>query len=315
MNIRDMHPFEKIEGKFIIKFKKPVQKYARGYAFQLNVADATGSIMLKYWGPDNEAMVNKLYESLSKDDVIFVSGQTTVYNEQMSINVDSNGTIRKLEKNEYDSSEFVRASEKDIEKMKDELEQYLDSIENDELKKLVGLFRQDAEFMNKFGKHPAAMYRHQGWIGGLLEHTLNMIKICDTLSRVHPELDRDLLITGCFVHDIGKLEELDVSASIKVTDEGVMVGHITLGAILLEKKIKEAKISKGMRMKLLNIAISHHGQIEYGSPKLPAFPEALAIAQADAMDSKLAEMIDLKKNAQTDDRFAYSRDMGNVYLD
>jgi len=314
MKIRDMHPFEKVEGRFIIKFKKPVQKYSRGYSFQLNIADSTGSIMLKYWGPDNGAKVNELFESLSKDDIIAIKGQTTVYNEQMSINIDSSGSIKRLETGEYDLSEFVRASENDISGMFKEMEKYIDSVENDELRKLLNIFRQDEEFMKKFKIHPAAMYRHQGWIGGLLEHTLNMMKICDALSGMHPELDNDLMITGCFIHDIGKLEELDVSGSIRVTDEGVMIGHVTLGAVLLEKKMAEAGISKEMKTKLLNISISHHGKLEYGSPKLPAFPEALAVAQADMMDSKLSEMIDLKKNAQTDDSFAYSRDLGNVYL-
>jgi len=315
MTIRDLVPFENVEGNFIIKFKKPVQKYAKGYGFQLNIGDDSGSIMLKYWGPDNESRVNEIYDSLSVDNVIFVKGKTTVYNETISINVDSMGEIRKLKEGEYNLSEFVRISEKDMEKMFSTLKGFLNSVKNEELKKLIESFTENPEFLEKFRKHPAAIYRHQGWIGGLIEHTINMMTICESMSNLYPELDRDLMITGCFIHDIGKLEELEVSGSIKATEDGIMVGHITLGVIMLEKKLKAVNISDVLRRKLLNITISHHGQLEYGSPKLPAFPEALVVAQADMMDSHVCTMVDFKKNAQTESKFVYSKDMGNVYLE
>ncbi len=315
MSIRDLVPYEKVEGNFIIKFKKPVQKYAKGYGFQLNIADSSGSMMLKYWGPDNEARVNELYDSLSVDDVISIKGQTTIYNEQISINVDVNGEIRKLKEGEYDISEFVRVSEKDIDQMFSRIKGFLNSVKDEELKKIVEKFTDDTKFMEKFRKHPGAMYKHQGWIGGLMEHTLNMMTICESLSSIYPELDRDLMIVGCFIHDIGKMEELEVSGSIKVTEDGMLIGHLTLGVLMLKERLDGLDISDKTKRKLLNIAVSNHGKLEYGSPKLPAFPEALAIAQADAMDSQLCGMIDFIKNAQTEDKFIYSRDMGNVYLE
>ncbi len=315
MAIRDLISSEKVEGNFIIKFKKPVQKYAKGYGFQLNIGDSSGSMMLKYWGPDNEARVAELYNSLGIDDVIFISGKTNLYNDVISINVDSSGEIRKLKEGEYDLSEFVRVSERDIEKMSSTLNGFLNSVKNPELKKLIGSFTKDAEFMEKFRKHPAAIYRHQGWVGGLMEHTLNMMTICESMSTIYPELDRDLMITGCFMHDIGKLEELEVSGSIKATEDGIMVGHLTLGVLMIEKRMEKTGINGNLRRKLLNISISHHGQLEYGSPKLPAFPEALVVAQADMMDSQVCTMVDFKKNAQTEDKFAYNKDMGNIYLE
>ncbi len=315
MAIRDFVPFENIEGNFIIKFKKPVQKYARGYGFQLNVSDSTGSIMLKYWGPDNEERVKALFDSLQKGDVIFVRGKVDVYNEQASINVDSSGVIKKLEKGEYDESEFVRKSERSPDEIERELMEYLSSVTDSGIKAVIDAFLSDEEFMEKFKKHPAAMYRHHGWIYGLMEHTVNMMRLCSAMAESYPDLDRDLMIAGCFIHDIGKLDELEISGTIRPTEEGMLVGHVTQGAIMLERKMNEAKTEKKLRMKLMNMLVSHHGQLEFGSPKLPGFPEALAVAYADMADARVSEMLDLKKNAQTDDKFAYSRALGNIYLD
>lgn len=314
MTIRDLVAFEKVEGKFIVKFKKPVQKYAKGYGFQLNISDATGSMMLKYWGPDNEAVVTDLYDKISEGDVISIKGKTTSYNNTISINVDSSGELKKLEKGEYDLSEFVRKSDRDPGHLFSMLNGFLNSVKDEEMKKIIGLFKDDEKFMEKFRNHPAAMYKHQGWIGGLMEHTVNMMSICETLSGLYPELDRDMMITGCFIHDIGKFDELDVSGAIKVTDDGMLIGHLVRGTLSLNERLKETDIEEKVKRKILHIAISHHGEKEYGSPKEPIFPEALAVSYADRTDALLSEMVDIKKNAKTEDDFFYTKDTGSVYL-
>jgi 3'-5' exoribonuclease len=149
---------------------------------------------------------------------------------------------------------------------------------------------------------------------GLLEHTLTVTNIAMDLFKHHPKLDKDLLIAGALLHDIGKIKEFEVKSSIKVSIEGQLIGHIIIGAQMLNEKLKELKVSKDCCLKLNHILISHHGNLEYGSPKKPAFPEALVIYYADELDSKTIAIIEAKETAQTEDAFIHTADFGNVYL-
>ncbi|MEM5871525.1 MAG: HD domain-containing protein [Candidatus Aenigmatarchaeota archaeon] len=315
MLIKNLTPYEKIDGKFIVKFKKPVQKYTKGYAFQLRVGDPSGEIMLRYWGPENQEEVEKLYNSIKKDDVIYVVGETTIYNGRIAINVNPpEGKIQVLQADEYDKTDFIPESDKDTKEMYAELLQIADSIENTHLKELVYSFIKDPAFSEKFTKHPAAMYRHHGWLGGLLEHTLNVVKICDFLKKLHPELNRDLMITGAILHDIGKIKELDVTTHIRTSVEGMLIGHLALTYEEVSKKMDLLKTPEDLKIKVKHMILSHHGKIEYGSPKQPAIPEALAVYLADEIDAKITEMITYIKRAETEDDYIYLDNFGTVYL-
>jgi 3'-5' exoribonuclease len=315
MLVKNLAPYESIDGKFVVKFKKPVSRYAKGYVFQLRVGDPSGEIMLRYWGPDRKEEVEKLYSSIKKDDVVYVAGETTIFNNRVAININPPaGKIKVLEAEEYEKSDFIPESEKDTKEMYKELTKVADSLENSHLKELVYSFVKDPAFSEKFVKHPAAMYKHHGWLGGLLEHTLNVVKMCDFLHKVHPSLNRDLMITGAILHDIGKIRELEVTTHIRTSREGMLIGHLALSYEEVSKKMDRLKTPEDLKLKVKHMIISHHGRIEYGSPKQPAIPEALAVYLADDLDFKITEMLTLIKRAETEDDYIYVSDFGPIYL-
>lgn len=315
MLVKNLAAYESVDGKFVVKFKKPVQKYAKGYVFQLRVGDPSGEIMLRYWGPEKKDEVEKLYGSIKKNDVVYVTGETTIFNSRVAININPpSGKIKVLKTGEYEKSDFIPESEKDTKKMYAELTEVADSMKNSHLKELVYSFVKDPAFSEKFLKHPGAMYKHHGWLGGLLEHTLNVVKICDFLYNIHPQLNRDLMLTGAILHDIGKIRELDVTTHIRTSTEGMLVGHLALTYEEVSKKMEQLKMPEDLKLKVKHLIITHHGKTEYGSPKQPSIPEALAVYLADETDSKLTEMITHIKRAETEDDYIYVSDFGPIYL-
>lgn len=315
MLIKNLVPYESIDGKYVVKFKKPVHKYAKGYSFQLRVGDPSGEIMLRYWGTDKKEEVERLYNSIKRDDVIYIAGETTLFNNNLAININPpGGKLAVLQSHEYDKTDFVPESEKNTKEMYAELTKLADSMENMHLKEIVYSFIKDPAFSEKFIKHPGAMYKHHGWLGGLLEHTLNVVKICEFLHKIHPELNRDLMIAGAILHDIGKIKELEVTTHIRTSTEGMLVGHLALTFEEVSKKMDLLRTPEDLKMKVKHLLLSHHGKIEYGSPKQPAIPEALAVYMADDTDSKITEMLTYIKKAETEDDYIYLANFGNVYL-
>ena len=315
MLVKNLVPYEAIDGKFVVKFKKSVTKYAKGYSFQMRVGDPSGEIMLRYWGSGNREEVERLYASIKKDDVVYVAGETTLFNNNLAININPpTGKLTVLQSHEYDKTDFIPESEKDTKEMYAELTKLADSMENRHLKEIVYSFIKDPVFSEKFVKHPGAMYKHHGWLGGLLEHTLNVTKICDFMHKMHPELNRDLMITGAILHDIGKIRELEVTTHIRTSVEGMLVGHLAMTFEEVSKKMDSLNTPDELKLKVRHMLLSHHGKIEYGSPKQPAIPEALAVYLADETDSKITEMLTYIKKAETDDDYIYLANFGNVYL-
>ncbi len=303
-----------VNDVFFVKFKKPVEKYKNGYKFELKLGDSTGEIMMKYWGDDNEAKMQSLYDSIKQDSVIFLNGRVNEWNEKLEIALNKENVIKVCSPEEYDVKDFVKSSQKDIEVMFKELMLLVNSVKDVHLKKILDAFFNNKEFVEKFKACPAAMYHHHGWIGGLLEHVLSVVSICDYIVKIHPSLNRDLLITGALLHDIGKLEEFGVSTHIKVTTKGMLVGHVLISTEMLSKEFDKMDIPEDIKLKVFHMVISHHGKMEYGSPKIPAFPEALALYYADEFDARIHMMIAAKENAATEDDYIYTKEFGNVYL-
>ncbi len=310
--IKDMIKDDMIDDIFVVKFKKPVEQYKRGYKFELRIGDSSKEIMFKYWGGEDENTVKALYDSINKDDVVQVSGRINEWNDKLEISANDRNTIKILKEGEYDVKDFIRRSEKDPEQMWQELNVFIDSIKNEELKKIVDYFFKDEKFISKFKESPAAMYIHHGWIHGLMEHTLDVIKIADLIQKLHPTIDRDLLLTGALFHDIGKLREFEVKTSIRVSTEGILIGHVTIAIEMINEAAKKEGIPEETAMKIKHLVLTHMG--EYGSSKTPSMPEALALFQADQTSAQMDHMIDLKENAQTEDNFIYNKDLGNIYL-
>lgn len=312
--IADFEVFDQVSGNYVVKFKKPMQKYVKGFKFELRIGDSSGEVMLKFWGPDDEAAVKQLYDSVSVDDVVHVRGEVAEYHDSKEVAVNDVNGIKVLSPVEYVKSDFVKESEKEIDEMYAELASIISSVKNPDHKKVLDAFFTDAEFLKKFKHDPAAMYKHHAWIGGLLEHTLSVVRICEKSLELYPDLDRDLVVAGAILHDIGKTREFTVTTSIKPTLESRLVGHVVMGVEMLHAKTEGMDVSEELLVKLKHIIESHHGQLEWGSPKTPAFPEAMLVHHADYLDAKLTHILTRKKEAKTEDDFMYLKEYGSIYL-
>ncbi len=314
---------EMVQSQFAVKFKKPPVEYKggkQGKWFEIRLSDKTGEITAKYWGRDT-TKTDELYKSFSSGDVVFLSGEVSEYpkgSSIFSISIDAEkGALRKCSASEYDHSDFLAQTSKNIEGMLEELKDLLSSIKDKHLAELVNSFTSDEKFMASFAKSPAAMEYHQNYLGGLLEHTLNVMRIGDTLCKIHTELDRDLVIAGAFLHDIGKTVELSTTGTtIDISEEGMLIGHTTIGYNMVSKQLdRMPEFPENLRLKILHMVLSHNGKAEYGSPKEPQLPEAIAVYYSDECDAKIDLFLRLKREAKTEDPWIWDKKIrGHVYL-
>lgn len=313
--VKDLEFGKKVESKFSVKYRHPPREYMNGFMFVVGLADKTGEIEAMYWGGKNLEKVRNVYESFREGDVVYVLGVAGEFRDKLKIDVnEGEGSIRKTE--EYEIEDFIAESERNVEEMASELREIINSISSSHLKSLLNCFFGDSKFFEEFKKAPAAMYIHHACIGGLLEHTLGVVKLCGAACSIYPQMDRELVVTGAILHDIGKLRELRVTTNIKISEEGMLRGHIIIGDELVQKKIKSIEgFPEALRLKLSHIILSHHGSNEYQSPKEPQFPEAVAVHYADEFDAKLYQYMEIKEKAKESNDFrAYSKRLGGVYL-
>lgn len=309
--IWEYQKYEPVTDIFVVKYKKPLEKYSKGYMFELRLADATGEMNAKYWGPDDKEKVSLIYQDIAKGTVIKAEGSIKEYKNKPELNLTG---IKLVKADEYDPLAFIKTSQKDPEKMFEKITLAINSVKNPDCKKLLKAFFEDDNFSKRFKRHTAAIYIHHNTIGGLLEHTTNVLEICQKLCELYPALDRDLVITGVLLHDIGKLEELDFNAGIYATEKGRLIGHLILSYEMVSKKLDGLDVEDTLKNKMLHTILAHHGKKENGSPKEPMFPEAMCIYLADNTDATIAHMLSLKETAFTDDDFIYSKEFGNIFL-
>ena len=312
-SISEYKPNESFSDVFVVRFTKEIRETKNGkYFFEVKIQDANGDGMLKYWGSNDKAKVEEVYNSIQPDAVIFVEGSVSEYMGNIDFSVNE-GKLKVLQEGEYEISDFIRVSARDPEEMFSILQGFMDKIEDPEYKQVLDAFFKDEEFLKKFKTSPGAMYIHHGWVSGLLEHTLAVTTICVDLTKFH-KLDYDLLVTGAVLHDIGKIEEFVTTTQVKITDKGNLLSHMIMGVQELTRRLDKLEIDGIKKNKLIHIMISHHGSVEYGCPKPPMFPEALVIAKADELDANTVTMLEAKENAGTNDSFTYNKHVGNVYL-
>jgi 3'-5' exoribonuclease len=323
--IQEFREGDFVRGKFAVRTKETPKEYRNkpGRYFFLGIGDKTGDISLKFWGRADEKPVTALYNSLSVGDVIEIMGNVEMdkFDNTLTISMDE-GThpFRKCAENEYDPKEFLPISERDIEGMMEEMHAQIGSVENEHLRGLLDAFFGDESFTSGFKKTPAAMKHHHSYIGGLLEHTLNVVKLCDTAARHYPSLNRDLLITGAVLHDIGKIDAYQAQTSIDMTDSGKFLGHISMSAAMFEERLKNMGTFPGiLRMKLHHMILSHHGNVEGGfesRPKAIKIPEAAALYYADLFDVKVNDFLqEMDREKNLEDPWVYLRGVGSeVYM-
>ena len=257
----------------------------------LNLQDKTGTVDAKIWELNSPGI-----NEFSAMDYVFVDADVTVFQGQFQLNVKR---IRRADENEYRPSDYLPVTAKDVKTMHHELVQYITTIRNENLRKLAaGFFMNDAAFIKEFCAHSAAKSVHHSFVGGLLEHTLSVVKMCDYFCNQYPALNRDLLLTAAMFHDIGKTKELSSFPENDYTDEGQLVGHIIIGAQMVTEQIRTIPgFPKKLENELIHCILAHHGELEYGSPKKPALIEALALNLADNADAKLETMSEILKGA------------------
>jgi 3'-5' exoribonuclease len=320
--IENLRDGDAINDFFAVKLKKAQRVYKRGMFFEFIATDKTGEISVKYWGGENKDRVKRLYESFNTGDVVQVrTGMVENYEDRLQISVNENtGGVRKCAPNEYDVTDFLPAlTEERIEELYDFVKKELKTIQNEPLKKLLASFFNDAELVKMYMHSPSAISRHHNYVGGNLEHTVGVVRLCQNISEMYPSVNKDLLLCGALLHDIGKLKEYTYAAAIDISDEGNFIGHIVIGEQWIREKIQELRSSgekfpKELEQQLIHIILSHHGKYEWGSPKIPKLLEACIVHQADLMDSQVKNYIqmieDAKKLTDEDWIFVYDSDAG-----
>ncbi|MFH1786253.1 MAG: HD domain-containing protein [archaeon] len=287
-------------SKYAVRHKAGLNKYKdkEGYWFGLTVGDATGDVSLRYWGKDS-GQTKSLYSSLNVGDVINVSGSVKDYQGEAQLAVDANyNTLEKT--TDYETEDFVETSARDLDALYKYLLEVKAAIKNEHLRRLLEAFFSDPKFAEDFKRCPGSKKRHHGYIGGLLEHTVGVIELCEACSSYYPWMDKDLLMAGAVLHDIGKMREYVVTTSIEFTDEGRLRGHISIGSEMLQEKIKKiGNFPEDLKMKLDHMLVSHHGELEWGSPRRPKIPEAATLHYADYFDSQVKAFLEIEDTGET----------------
>ncbi len=282
--IGNLREGERVGDIYLCKTKQAALTKAGKPYESLILQDKTGTLDAKIWDPNSQGIEE--FEAL---DYIAVVGDVTSFQGALQLNIKR---VRKVREGEYDPKEYLPVSEKDIGQMYLELTGMVQEMENPYLKKLCSsFFLEDEAFEKAFKFHSAAKNVHHGYVGGLLEHTLSVAKLCKYYTQAYPMLNKDLLLAAAMFHDIGKLQELSVFPENDYTDAGQLLGHIMIGAELVGERIRAIP---GFPVKLANelkhCILAHHGELEYGSPKKPAIAEAMALSFADNTDAKMQTM-------------------------
>jgi len=279
--LKELRDGEMISENYFCKQKQTLQTKAGKNYYSLILQDKTGTMDGKVWE------LNAGIEHFESLDYIRVEGQVVSFQGTLQLNI---RRVRRLTEGEYEVSDFMPCTKRDTKEMYKELLGYIDSLKDAQFKLLAeSYFKEDPKFKEMFLSHSAAKTMHHNFVGGLLEHTVSVTKMCTYLAENYPVLDRDLLLTAAMFHDVGKLSEISAFPENDYTDAGQLLGHIYIGADWLSKRMdKLGGFSVKRKNELLHCILSHHGELEYGSPKKPGLAEALALSMADNLDAKLA---------------------------
>ena len=282
---------ERISGIYLCKNRQSaLTKTGKAYE-NVILQDKTGTADAKIWDPKSQGI-----DDFANLDYVDIVADVTSFQGQMQLNIKR---ARKAREGEYNPVDYLPVSSKDINEMYQELLGFVAKVKNPYLSQLLkSLFVEDKDFVKAFKFSSAAKTVHHGFVGGLLEHTLSVTKLCDYYINYYPMINGDLLYTAAMCHDIGKVYELSAFPANDYTDEGQLLGHIMIGAEMVGERIRQIP---GFPVKLGNelkhCILAHHGELEYGSPKKPALLEAIALNFADNTDAHMQTMIEALKAA------------------
>lgn len=299
--ISDLKQGDRISDIYLCKYKQSATtKNGKTYD-NVILQDRTGSIDAKVWEPNSEGIDE--FDSL---DYVDIFGEVTSFNGALQLNIKR---ARVCREGEYDPSLYLPVSSKNNDEMYKDLLAMIGTVQNQYLKQLLEeFFLQDEAFIKAFRQSSAAKSVHHGFVGGLLEHTLGVTKMCDYFCSVYPVLNRDLLITAAICHDIGKTKELSLFPTNDYTDDGQFLGHIVMGTQMVVEKMHDIDgFPVLLSQELQHCILAHHGEFEYGSPKKPALVEAVALNLADNADARIETFTEVLNRASEPGWQGYNR--------
>lgn len=287
---------QRIDSVFVIGEKRVLPKKQGGSYLHLVLVDRTGSVKAKIWDDANIP-----FDSVPDEGVVSISGRVEVYNNTVQIIVEA---IEPVEIKNIDPSDFVPSSCRDPEDMLRELKKFLRPAYSSIFKSILEKFFRTSSLLDGFKKAPGAVKVHHAYLGGLLEHTLGVVRLCNIICDIYSFLDRPLMLTGALFHDVGKIREYRYDWKLDYTDEGRLIGHSVLGVQILDDLIRSLPSFPSEKEVILkHMILSHHGEIETGAVQLPMTREAMALHLADDLDARMASLNRIYEESGPDDRW------------
>jgi len=291
--IKDIQPGMQINDIYLVA--QPIlRNTARGDLYiAMFLSDKTGKMNSRMW-----QATEQIYQQIPAEGYLQIRGKSELYQGAMQIIVNE---LQVVDPSKVNPAEYMPRTEKDVVAMYKELLEILASIENLPLRNLISLFVKDSDLMKRFCAAPAAMQMHHNYLGGLLEHTLNMLHAAQGLFPLYPRIQKDLVVAAIFLHDIGKTRELSYNVGIGYTDQGQLLGHIIQGSQMVARMADQLAaagnpVPQPILDNLLHIIISHHGTLEFGAVRVPATPEAYMVHYIDNLDAKMNQTTTLIEN-------------------
>ena len=271
---------DRVESIFLVRDKiTAMAKNGKPY-MTLKLMDRTGEVEGRIWD-----QVDQFSAMFEKDDFILINGKASVYMGKMQLIIQN---LKKVNEESVDLGDFLPVSKRSSVEMRNELDGILNSLTDPHIESLLRAFFDDPVFFSLYSRAPAAKAMHHVFLGGLLEHSLAVVALASDVAARYPQVNRDLLICGALLHDVGKVKELSYQRSFDYTDEGKLLGHIVIGVQMVEDQIRElSEFPSELSMLIKHLLLSHHGQYDYGSPKRPKFLEAVILNFIDDLDSKI----------------------------
>lgn len=273
------------DGFFLVLSKQLRTTKTNKPYLNLVLGDKTGQLEARVWEPGD----SRVAKDFDKGDIVKVRGCCSRFEDRLQVKIDQ---LRLAQPGEAEKSDMLPATGYDVNDLWHQLGNFIESMSNSDLKALLRAILSDPSVATAYREAPAARQLHHAWLGGLLEHVVSLLRLGERVAAHYPLLDRDLLLTGVILHDIGKIRELSWDIGFDYTIEGVLLGHIQMGVDLVEKAIAGLPdFPERLRTLVLHLILSHHGKLEFGSPKLPMIPEALVLNFIDDLDAKMQAVI------------------------
>jgi len=305
---------ENIDQVFLVADKQLRANRNGNLYLQLRLTDKTGSLTGMLWNASDN-----IFNSVETGNYLRVAGTTQIYNGQLQMIVTR---IEPTDPRQIDEQDFVTVSTEEMDRLGQRLAEMLRGVRNVHLRNLAECFLADEQFMGKFTTAPAGIKNHHAYRGGLLAHVVSLMEVCRVVAPLYPDLDSDLLLLGAFLHDAGKIDELTYDRELGYSDEGQLIGHVVMIISTVEDKVAESerlsqeKFPAELLLRLKHLIISHHGEYEFGSPKLPMTLEAIALHLLDNLDAKLYSVAQiLKEDVGSDSNWtSFNQSLGRKFF-